>query len=400
MKVETRFKLAALGSANYIVTLVNTILFPIFPQMSQSLDLSLKQLSWLVVVVAFVAAVLGPLGGLLADRWSRKYVIFYSIILYGVGGLLTGISIFLFDKPFTMMMVGRFLQGIGSATPMFLTITLAGDIFQSTERHKATGLLETANGTGKLSSPIIGSLVGVFGWYAVFFLYPLLAIPVAAAIWFTIKEPKRNPVNWSEQKKAFSLLKNRSRILALLAGFTALFVLIGTLFWLSDALETKLAGGIILKGIILSLPVATMMATTLAAELFGKKLGIRSTVSTGLFLMSFNAFLVPFIYELILFWPVIGFIGVGAGMVLPSLDTLSTSVSKLEYRGILTTVYGSGRSLGAALAPYVVAVLMETGREATFFPIAAGAALMGAVVLFLMQEKEILPRELLPDGAL
>lgn len=282
---------------------------------------------------------------------------------------------------------------------MFLTTALAGDIFQSTERVKVVGLLETANGMGKLFSPILGAIVGLLGWYAPFFVYPVVAVPVALAIWITIKEPEKPPVSWQKQKKAFSLLKNRSRLLSLCTGFVTLFMLIGTLFWMSDILENKLQGGTVLKGLILSMPVMAMMATTLVAEFLGKHLGTKLTIGTGLLLMSLSLTAIPYTFNSLLFWLATACVGVGTGMVLPQLDTISTSVTKREYRGILTTVYGAGRSLGAALAPYTFAVLMESGREATFFPIAAGTAAMGIAILLFLHDQEILPQKFTPEGA-
>lgn len=368
MKPQTKIKIAALGSTNFIIVLVNTILFPVFPQMARALDISLKELSWLVVIVSFPAALLSPIGGILADRWSRKHIITISLLIYGLGGLVAGLSVLFFAQPFYFMLLGRLLQGIGSATPMFLTTALAGDIFRSAERVKAVGLMETANGTGKLFSPLLGAVVGLLSWYAPFFVYPLVAVPVALAIWLTIKEPEQQPVEWAEQKKAFSLFINPSRLLSLAAGFVTLFVLIGTLFWMSDILEDKLRGGEIIRGLILSMPVMAMMATTLVAEFFSKHMGAKLTMAAGLLLMAGSLAAVPFTFESIIFWPVTALVGIGTGMVLPQLDTISTSVTRREYRGVVTTIYGAGRSLGAALAPYIFAVLMEGGAGGNIFP--------------------------------
>src|SRR5690606_40429390 len=80
-------------------------------------------------------------------------------------------------------------QGLGSSGPMQLTMALAGDMFQSEERAKAVGLLETANGAGKVASPLLGGAVGAFGWQAVFLVYPVAAGLAAAAMALLIDEP-------------------------------------------------------------------------------------------------------------------------------------------------------------------------------------------------------------------
>jgi len=394
----TKIKITVLGATNFIIVLASTILFPLFPAMGEALNLTLRDLSWMVTLVSFPAAVVCPLGGLLADRWNRKHVIAISLALYGLGGLLAGLAVLVINNPFPVILAGRLMQGIGSATPMFLTHALAGDIFQSSERHQTVGLLEAANGIGKITSPIIGAALGLVVWYAPFFLYPLVSIPVALAVWFSIHEPEHPPVDWNEQKKAFKLFKNRSRVLTLLAGVITIFVLIGLMFWMSDVLEGKLDGGKIIRGIILSLPVGALMLTTFTSGFFGKHLGTRYTVGAGLMLMAAALVSIPWIFDTLLFWLAIILVGVGSGMILPAMDTVSTSVAKKEYRGLLTTTYGASRSLGSALAPYTFAVLMDMGTQAPFFPIAAVTALTGILILLYLKNEEILPEELLPDN--
>ncbi len=397
MKNATRLKVAALGSTNFIIVLVNTILFPVFPTMARALDIGLRDLSWIVALVSFPAAVICPLGGILADRWSRKHVITISLGIYGLGGLLSGLAVLFLEEPFPAILAGRLMQGIGSATPMYLTTALAGDIFQSSERHKTVGILEAANGTGKIFSPIIGALAGLLAWYAPFFLYPLLSIPVALSIRLSVNEPGHPPVGWKDQKEAFSLFRNRSRLLTLVAGVATIFILIGLQFWLSNVLEDKLEGGKIMRGIILSVPVLFLMLTTLLSGILGQHLGTRLTIGGGLLLKAASLASIPYLFDTVFIWLAIALVGVGTGMILPAMDTVSTAVAKREYRGILTTTYGASRSLGSALAPYTFAVLMEAGRLAPFLPVALGAAVVGAVVLLLLNNEEILPQELLPE---
>ncbi|HHU63051.1 MAG TPA: MFS transporter [Clostridiales bacterium] len=398
MKQETRMKVAALAATSFIMVLVNNALFPVFPQMAKALNINLKSLSLLVAAVSFPAAVLSPFGGVLADRWSKKLIMVISVFIFGLGGLLAGLAKFIFDKPFTVILIGRFIQGIGLSTPIYLSMALAGDIFQSDERHKVVGILEAANGGGKLLSPVIGSVVGLIGWYAPFFIYPAVSIPVALAILFTIKEPKQQPIQWDRQKKAFASFKNSSRIIALVASFATLFVLTGTLFWLSDFLEEKFKDGRVIRGFILALPILGMSFTAMFARFFGKRLGPRLTMGFGSFIMAGGMVSIPYTYNTVIFWPLLIVIGVGAGMILPSIDAVSTGVKKREYRGVLATCYGSSRSFGSATAPYIFAVLMDMGKfKETFFPVSIGIAVVGLVLILFIKDKDLLPESLLPQ---
>ena len=159
------------------------------------MNLSLTKVSLLVVFANIPSALLSPLGGVLADRFTRKAIILPSLLLFGTGGLLAGLAALLLKNPFPFLLGSRVIQGIGAAAPMYLAMALAGDIFQSTERAQAVGLMETASGLGKLLAPIIGALAGLISWIAPFFLYPLLSVPVALAIFFLIREPQQERKN-------------------------------------------------------------------------------------------------------------------------------------------------------------------------------------------------------------
>ena len=113
-----------------------------------------------------------------------------ALIIYGLGGLIAGVAALLLKQPYPVLLGGRIVQGIGAGGTYQLAMALTGDIFQSKERTKALGLLEAANGLGKVVSPIAGAALGLIIWFAPFFVYGILAIPIALAVWFIVKEPE------------------------------------------------------------------------------------------------------------------------------------------------------------------------------------------------------------------
>ncbi len=400
MKADSTLKVGILSLSNYITVLVNTILFPVFPAMARDLNINLTDLAILVGIVSFPAAIINLFGGILSDRFGRKLVMVVSLFLYGLGGLLAGLAIIFVANPYSLILVGRFLQGVGSATPMFLSVALVGDIFQSIERSKAVGFLETANGLGKVSSPVIGGAIGLVSWRAIFFVYPLVAIPVAVATWIYINEPKQNrDVDWNKHKEAFLLFKNRSRILSLVAAFMVIFILIGTMFWMSDFLGTKLQINKLLRGVIIALPAVAMMLTTLLAGFISERIHPRIIMSVGMLLLAGSAIVLGFVFNSLLFWPLIVLIGIGAGITLPAIDTVSTSVESKDIRGLTTTIYGSARSLGAALSTITFSFLLHYGSRLTFVVIGVAAIVVTIIFFLLFIEKDILPEELIPEDA-
>lgn len=397
MKKENNYQVFVLSLSNYITVLVNTVLFPIFPLVAKALGLTLKDLAVMVGIVSFPSAAINLFSGVIADRLGRKKVIVISLFIYGLGGLVAGLSaIFLKGDAYPYILCGRLLQGIGSSTPMYLTVALVGDLFDGVQRTKNLGYLETANSLGKVSSPIIGAIIGLISWYAIFFIYPILAFPIALITWIYIKEPvSANDIAWSEQKKAFAIFKNTSRILSILAAFLIIFCTIGTGFWLSDYLESTLKINQVIRGVIIATPAITMMLTTLFAGKFCKSINPRLIMGFGLIIMAFGMFLIVLTTKTVFFWFVIGLIGVGAGFAMPIVDTVSTSVKDKSIRGQVATIFGSSRTLGGAFAPMTFSFLLKASLSLTFYSIAIITAIVGICILIFLNETEIFPSDLI-----
>ncbi|HZJ85389.1 MAG TPA: MFS transporter [Syntrophomonadaceae bacterium] len=395
MEKQPKYQIAVLSLSNYITVLVNTVLFPVFPLIAKALDLTLKDLAVMVGIVSFPSATINLFSGLIADRLGRKKVIVISLFIYGLGGLVAGLSaIFLKGDAYPYILVGRLLQGIGSSTPMYLTVALVGDLFDGPQRTKNLGFLETASSMGKVSSPIIGAIVGLISWYAVFFIYPILAFPIAVITWFYIKEPvEAGNVSWAEQKKALGIFKKFSRLLSIMAAFLIIFCTIGTGFWLSDYLESTLKMNQVLRGVIIATPAITMMLTTLFAGKFCKSINPRYLMGFGLIFMASGMALIVLTTKTIFFWFVIGLIGIGAGFAMPIVDTVSTSVKDETIRGQVATIYGSSRTLGGAFAPMVFSFLLKKSLALTFYSTAVFTIVIGLSILFFLREKEILPAD-------
>lgn len=372
--------------------MANTMLLPIFPQMRKTLGLSLQEISLMFVIVSFTAAFLNPLGGILADKWGRKKIVVPSIFIYGAAGGLAGAALLLLENPFRTVLFFRFLQGVGSATPMYLAVALAGDMFQSQERTRVMGFLEIANGLGKLSSPVIGGVAGLLGWYAPFFVYPIISFPVAFLYWFSITEPQQQEkVSLRTELKSLSQLTSLQNILALLTSFAGIFFLFGTMFWVGEFIGQKIPDGTVIHGLIIAIPVAVMMVTAFFTPGVATKVGPRITLSAGLLISSVSLFLIPFIYSTVLIWPNLVLIGFSAGLLLPVLDTAVSAISSRNHRGFMTTIFGSARCLGAAAAPYFIALLLDISIFVAFLPIAAFAAVLALSIFFFADEEKMLP---------
>ena len=112
-------QLAALCTVPLIMVLGNSMLIPVLPDMGRVMALD-KSTTGLAVTAFSLAAGVGiALTGFLADRYGRKVVIVPSLLLYGAGGVISGLAgWWLAEDGFFWVMVGRVIQGLGAAGPL------------------------------------------------------------------------------------------------------------------------------------------------------------------------------------------------------------------------------------------------------------------------------------------
>jgi len=249
---------------------------------------------------------------------------------------------------------------------------------------------------GKVLSPILGAVIGLITWYAVFLFFPLIVIPIVLGMWFLVKEPKANRAKQSigQYLQSVKQIFEKKRALLLtsfFAGMTALLLLFGVLFFLSEYLEKRYHLQGVIKGFALAIPVLFMSVTSfITGMMIKKKIKLMKwLIFSGLALIAVSlAGLGIFNRNTIAFFAGISVAGIGTGLTLPCLNTIITSSCEAEKRGLITSLYGSVRFFGVALGPPLFGLLMDN-RSLMFWVSAALAGVAALLAVFLIEVKEM-----------
>ncbi|GFR37843.1 putative MFS-type transporter YitG [Insulibacter thermoxylanivorax] len=382
----------ALASIPLVLVLGNSMLIPVLPQMQRALQISQFQSSLTISLFSITAGLFIPILGYLSDRFSRKIIIIPALILYGSAGILAGFGAIW--KSYGVVITARALQGLGAAGTSSIAMALIGDMYQGGEESRALGLVEASNGLGKVLSPIIGSLLALIIWYAVFFSFPVFCGLSLLAVIFLIQEPKSQ--DEPKKLKAYlqsigSILKEKGRwlITSFFAGSLGLFILFGALFYLSQILEEKpyeIEG--VLKGLILAIPLMGMVTTSYITGSVIKKNGvlIRWLMNIGLAVMTVSLGLSIFLYKNI--YLLIGFLtlsSIGTGLLLPCLNTMITGAAAKSERGMITSLYNSLRFIGVAFGPPLFSWMMSVSNELVFITVSVLALITLGLIFFLIK---------------
>ncbi len=390
--------LAALSGVAFIMVLGNSMLIPVLPEIKSFFNLTDFKLSLMITLFSVPAGLIIPLAGFLSDRFGRKTIIIPALILYGIGSMVAGLGAAFFKQSaYPVILAGRAIQGIGAAGTAPIAMALCGDLFQGKERSKNLGIIEAANGFGKVISPVLGAAIGLIVWYATLFFFPLIVIPIILGMWFLVKEPDNNRTTQKvgeylqSVKKVFEK-KSAMLLTSFFGGMVALLVLFGVLFFLSEFLEKTYNLKGIMKGAALAIPVLFMTVTSFVTGLLIKKKIklMKWLVFGGLAIIAGSmALLGIFQTNTILFFVGISLAGMGTGLTLPCLNTIITGSCAAERRGIVTSLYGSVRFFGVAIGPPAFGILLARGRPLMFWSAAGLAALAALLALLLIRVKDM-----------
>lgn len=394
---DKKWDLISLASIPLIMTLGNSMLIPILPEIARELGISSFQVSMLITVYAVMSIILIPVAGYLSDQYGRKKVIIPSLIIAGVGGAVAGLAALFFKEwAYWLILLGRSFQGIGAAGAAPIVMPLVGDMF-SDEKEVSSGLgvIETSNTFGKVLSPILGASLGVIVWYLPFLTIPVFCLISILLVAFLVKVPKQEQPKVRMRdffRSVKDIFKQKGRWLyAIYAiGGICMFIVFGVLFYLSSTLEDKYGVDGVIKGFVLAIPLAALcLSSYFSGKWIGKSKKRMKWVSfLGMVLLTGSIFCVGWLQDIYFMVGGLIFSGIGIGVVLPCLDAMITEGIEKEERGTVSSIYSGMRFIGVSLGPPVVSLLMRTTHMILFFSLAAVCLLGGILCLIAIKPRK------------
>jgi MFS transporter, ACDE family, multidrug resistance protein len=338
---------------------------PAFPKIIRELGISAQSVGLLITVFTLPGVILTPVFGMLADHYGRKKVLIPSLFLFGIAGAACA-----FSSTFHIMLVLRFLQGVGAASLGALNITLIGDIFIGRERTKAMGYNASVLSIGTATYPAIGGALAMLGWNFPFLL-PILAIPMGLVAMIFLK----NPVIRSDQriidqfKSAFKTMMNRQVMVLFTASVTLFVILYGTcLTYIPILMARSFNASSAQIGMIFT---SMSFITALTSSQIGKiteRFDERVIFRYSFLLYGFAVLLIPFMPGIWFMFIPMAIFGLGHGVNIPCIQTLLAGLAPVEYRATFMSINGMVLRLGQTLGPLIMGLALTLwGIRAPFF---------------------------------
>jgi MFS family permease len=335
--------------------------------------------------------------GLLSDRFGRKPMIVFGLVLFGIGSAVAAMSTSIGGVIF-----GRVLQGAGAVGSVILA--LVADLTSEENRTKAMAMVGITIGASFMVALVVGPILANFiGVSGIFWLMVGLALVGVAITEFVVPSPRRVRVHRDAETvpgligsvlRNTELLRLDFGIFALHAMLTASFLVVPGL--LRGTLDLSAHNDWIVYLPVLLVSVAVMVPAIIVAEKHRHMKGVFVAAVAGLAASQVMLYLGAGNLYVLLAALVVFFSAFN--IMEASLPSLITKAAPPDAKGTATGIYSSSQFLGIFVGGVVGGWAHQTGGTDGVFLLTAAIALAWLLAAATMAQPSYLTTKLVPIG--
>jgi len=367
--------LVILSLAGFVTSFGAHIVATNLPSYAQIVGVGAFMIGLLIAVYDFAELFAKPFAGYTADRRGMKLTLLVGLAVFVFGSLL-----FLVIPPQLLLLV-RFVQGLGAAALSTVSITLVAKYFTS-GRGRAFGIYNAIKGAGYVIAPALGGfLVRASGFSMVFIVSA--AVGGFALLLAMLLPPDRNSRGELEDDdddiglKGFLLIFRDPRLAPIYAVIVINMFLVGILFGFLPVYVHGLGYTSFQSGVLVSFATAAYLVVQPIAGHAADRLDIRKTVFVGLLLAALAVMAITFTSGPLLVAIVI-VAGLGVGTVWTNSDTLVSRLAEASKLGASIGAAQSFKEFGDMVGPLLIGLLTQ------FFGVRVGFVSCGALALMVL----------------
>lgn len=346
--------------------------------------------------------------GWLVDKFGPKRMFSWALGLWSTFTVLAS-----FVNSYSFFYGLRMMLGIAES-PFFTSgIKITHRWFGDNERGLPTAIINTGSQIANaIAPPILTVLLLTLGWRGMFVAIGLMGIPLLLAWWKFYRDPNaredallhagHRSVATADEKAESSwgaLFRHSTTWFMVIGNFSIMFTIWVYLTWLPGYLEKSLGFSLKATGWIASIPFFAGILGVLVGGMLSDRLvrrGVRAITArkvpivTGAALAACFVAPIPFVDSTPL---AIGLLAMGyfcSQMPQGALWTLASDIAPKSQVASLGAIQNFGGFLGAAMAPIVTGIILDTtGKFTNVFLLGAGLLMLGALSYGLFVRKPL-----------
>lgn len=414
----------------FFASLDQTVVGTAMPRIIGELD-GLGIYVWVTTTYMLTSTTIVPIAGKLADIYGRRIMYVGGIFTFMLGSALCGTA-----QTMTQLIIFRGLQGVGGGIMMPMAMTVIGDVFPPEKRAKWQGVMMSVFGLSSVIGPTIGGwMVDHTTWRWVFYINLPVGILAAVTIYLGLQGEKRmkekvvidyagavtlvvgvvcfllglslggKEYPWGSWQitglfsvafiflLAFVMIEKRAEdpILSLqlfenkvftavnVVGFLMGLGMFGAIMFLPLFMQGVIGISATKSGNTMIPMMLAMMLTSILGGQLVTRIGFRPQLTAGMGFMAVGFYLLSTMTvnttQLTAIFYIV-FLGLGMGLVMPTLTIALQAAFPPEQRGVVTSSSQFFRQIGGTLGVSLLGVVMNHRSigllQQEFFPIIKG----------------------------
>jgi len=380
-------QLAIVHSATFTIFFAMSIVIPVLGPYLASLGFSDTEIGIVAMLMPLTSVLLRPFTGVIADCWSRKYLVV-------LGLLSTTLSGFFYISPKYIVPLGRVFQGIGVAFYVPGSIALTSYLAKKTGKLGLhMGIRSLLNGLGFTVGPLASAYLTInHGFHAPFIALGLTPIPF---IFLTMKleegiEERQRPAlsltrilkRWFKIGSKPFILWTTIAITIMATGYSSLQT------FLSLYYEDVYGKGVQLAGTFFTIAGLSSIPTRAGSGVLSEKIGATRAIELAFTLILIGSSIVlsrGFLSYAVS--PI--FVGLGLGMLIPSMLVGVSQVTDNREYGSAFSFSTISWDIGGLVGPLIGGVLSSLSGyrlAILIYPLLNLVALGAFTIYFLRKE--------------
>ena len=299
------------------------------------------------------------------------------MLLVGLGVFILGSLLFLVVNPKLLLLV-RFVQGLGAAALSTVSITLVAKYFE-TGRGKAFGIYNAIKGAGYVIAPALGGfLISGFGFAMIFIVSAGVGVVAFFLSLFLPRDEEKSGGLGDDDDdlslRQFFLIFKEPRLLPTYAVIVVNMFMVGILFGFLPVYLHGIGYTPVRSGTAVSAATLSYLLVQPLAGYLADRISISITVVVGLSLAAGAIILTTFTTGALLLVVIIA-AGIGVGTVWTNCDALVGALADKDKLGASMGAAQSFKEFGDMVGPLLVGLITQ------FYGVRVGFVSCGAVAL-------------------
>lgn len=394
LKIDYKWRLVIILWVAYFLNQGDRQIFNVvIPLIKDDLQINDVQIGFVATIFTLIYGILVPVAGFAGDLFRRKWIIFFSLLIFSVGTLFTGFA----NGIFLLILFRSIATGGGEAFYYPAATSLLGQFHKET-RAMAMSIHQTSLYAGIVASGFIAGYIGEnYGWRMSFLSFGLVGVIWAFVVLWGVKDtpmPKDDTHEQGEKPSFLEIIKAvfmRKTVYFLSLAFGCMcFVNVGYLTWMPTFLHEKFNMSLSSAGLHSTLYhflfafFGVMLGARISDKLAKKRKQIRMEIEIiGLLLGAPFIYWIGFAGDQLGCYVAMGLFGIFRGIYDSNLFAALFDVIEPRYRASSMGIMLAFAFIIGALAPVILGQIKTVAGLEVGFILLAGAYLLGAILIFI-----------------